>query len=158
LRRVVLGIVVLLVGVGVFASGVYVGENSSRPDPLAKTFEPVPAASGPIYGITGNTIEPSCYVFVTNDLFFYFAPDDPSLFCVHPGSVARGRPGGGAQIPEGCAVAPNDIIYCDSAGYPPRELLDRYYRQDVLPDASDVAAYCGFFRWRCWGRRSGTPH
>jgi len=120
-------VVGLIAVVGAFAAGVYVGEDSTGGDPAAKAFEPVPATSGPIYGLGGGEIEPRCYVFATDSLFLYFDPDDPDSFCVHPlGGPDRGRPGGGAQIPKGCTVAQNETVYCDSAGYPPREVLDHW--------------------------------
>ena len=87
-------------------------------------------------GGTTYVIEETCaYVEVEEGYYLYYSPTEPNnYFCVHPETQSPWPiPGGGAQVPSTCALAPDQRFYCSAQGELTAATLQELYAQGTLP-------------------------
>jgi hypothetical protein len=111
-------------------------QASAPQEPSAASQNPSQSSEGvtPAY-LSGYVIERSCAHRDYGGNGFYYSSANPTdFFCVHPaGSSPVPVPGGGAQIPPTCAIAPDQTIYCIETGNLTVADLEQPYKQGYLP-------------------------
>ncbi len=87
-----------------------------------------------IEGITFVIEEDCASVEVEEGYYLYYSPVDPNYFCVHRDTQPPSPiPGGGAQVPFTCALAPDERFYCSDQGQLTAATLQELYDQGKLP-------------------------
>jgi hypothetical protein len=83
----------------------------------------------------GVIVESYCAsVQVAEGYYLYYSPTYPNYFCVHPETQSPWPiPGGGAQVPSSCALAPDQRFYCSPYGELTAATLQELYAQGQLP-------------------------
>lgn len=109
--------------------------SSSQASTTQGTVVSSPSGGTSVAMVPGYAIEGSCAHRDYGGNGFYYSPTKPTdFFCVHPANSSPVPiPGGGAQIPRTCAVAPDQTIYCIETGDLTAADLEQPYNQGYLP-------------------------